>query len=167
MGCSVNPDGAGTGHVVIDEWRVSVWLVVVVVCWMIVCCCSLPLCNHNCQNLLDMKDNHLNIVVLGSDLLASQLISEIQVSRPAVTCLLHFAWGHRWCEMYIGHACLCVCLSVAAFPHYCTDLDVTWGNDRGTRGCAVLARFAIGAQVSLLWQHTHMQAYSLTYCKCV
>jgi len=91
MGCSVNPDGAGTGHVVIDEWRVSVWLVVVVVCWMIVCCCSLPLCNHNCQNLLDMKDNHLNIVVLGSDLLASQLISEIQVSRPAVTCLLHFA----------------------------------------------------------------------------
>jgi len=38
-----------------------------------------------------MKDNHLNIVVLGSDLLASQLVSEIQVSRPAVTNLLHFA----------------------------------------------------------------------------
>jgi len=22
--------------------------------------------------------------------------------------------------------CLCVCLSLAAFPHYCTDPDVTW-----------------------------------------
>ena len=25
---------------------------------------------------------------------------------------------------------VCVCLSVAAFPHYCTDPDVTWGNGR-------------------------------------
>jgi len=36
-------------------------------------------------------------------------------------------------EMYIGHGrlcvsvCLCVCLSLAAFPHYCTDPDVSWG----------------------------------------
>ena len=34
-------------------------------------------------------------------------------------------------EMYIGHGRLCVCLSVAAFPHYCADPDVTWGNGRG------------------------------------
>jgi len=27
--------------------------------------------------------------------------------------------------------CLFVCLSLAACPHYCTDLDVTWGNGRG------------------------------------
>jgi len=46
-------------------------------------CCSLPLSNHNCQNLLDTRDNHLNIVVLG-DLLASQLVSEIQVCTPAL-----------------------------------------------------------------------------------
>jgi len=26
---------------------------------------------------------------------------------------------------------VCVCLSLAAFPHYCTDPDVTWGNGRG------------------------------------
>jgi len=26
---------------------------------------------------------------------------------------------------------LCVCLSLATFPHYCTDLDVTWQNGRG------------------------------------
>jgi len=27
--------------------------------------------------------------------------------------------------------CVSVCLSLAAFPHYCTDLDVTCGNGRG------------------------------------
>jgi len=32
--------------------------------------------------------------------------------------------------MYIGHGSLCVCLSLAAFPHYSTDPDVTWGNGR-------------------------------------
>jgi len=26
---------------------------------------------------------------------------------------------------------LSVCLSLAAFPHYCTDPDVTWGNGKG------------------------------------
>jgi len=25
---------------------------------------------------------------------------------------------------------VCVCLSLAAFPHYCTDPDVTWRNYR-------------------------------------
>jgi len=37
--------------------------------------------------------------------------------------------------MYIGHGRLCVCVSVflslAAFPHYCTDPDVTWRDDMG------------------------------------
>ena len=32
-------------------------------------------------------------------------------------------------EMYNGHSC--VCLSLAAFPHYCTDPNVTLGNGRG------------------------------------
>jgi len=26
---------------------------------------------------------------------------------------------------------LCVCLSLAEFPHYCTDPDVTWGDGTG------------------------------------
>jgi len=34
-------------------------------------------------------------------------------------------------EVYNSHGRLCVCLSLAAFPHYCTDPDVTWGNGRG------------------------------------
>jgi len=48
----------------------------------------------------------------------------------------------------VTHVCVSVCLSAAACPHYCTDLDVTWGS-----GCAVLGGFAIGARVALLWQH--------------
>jgi len=32
--------------------------------------------------------------------------------------------------MYSGHGRLCACLSLAAFPHYCTDSNVTWGNRR-------------------------------------
>jgi len=27
--------------------------------------------------------------------------------------------------------CLSVCLSLATYPHCCTDPDITWGNDRG------------------------------------
>jgi len=34
-------------------------------------------------------------------------------------------------KMYCGHARLCVCLSVAVRPHYCTDPDVIWGHGRG------------------------------------
>jgi len=33
--------------------------------------------------------------------------------------------------MYCGQARLCVCLSAAVCPHYCTDPDVTCGSDRG------------------------------------
>jgi len=31
-------------------------------------------------------------------------------------------------EMYIGQGRLCACLSLAAFPHYCMDPDVSWRN---------------------------------------
>jgi len=31
----------------------------------------------------------------------------------------------------MASVCLCVCLSVAAFAHYCTDPDAAWGNGRG------------------------------------
>jgi len=36
--------------------------------------------------------------------------------------------------------CVSVCLSLAAFPHYCTDPDVTWGNDRGALQLFTIAR---------------------------
>ena len=43
-------------------------------------------------------------------------------------------------EICIGHGRLCVCLSLAAFPHYCMDPDLTWGN--GRRGLLVVYYWA-------------------------
>jgi len=31
-----------------------------------------------------------------------------------------------------------VCLSLAAFPHYCTHPDITWGNGRG---CSLVVQY--------------------------
>jgi len=49
--------------------------------------------------------------------------------------LITFCVSRRRRKMYCGHVrvcvCLCVCLSTAVRPHYCTDLDVTWGHSRG------------------------------------
>ena len=51
-------------------------------------------------------------------------------SRPKV---ITFRVSRRPREMYCGHArlCVCLCLSAAACPHYCTDPDVNWGSGRG------------------------------------
>jgi len=50
----------------------------------------------------------------------------------------------------ITRVCLCVCLSIAAFPvHYCTDRDVSW-EMIGDLVVHYWAGFAIGARVSLL-----------------
>jgi len=68
-----------------------------------------------------------------------------------------FRVTHSRGDMYIGHGrmcvCVSVCLSLAAFPHYCMDPDVTWGNGKGCPlycSCALFDGFAIGARVSLL-----------------
>jgi len=47
-----------------------------------------------------------------------------------IRCILHgcsfyISRASQIREMYIGYACLCVCLSLAAFQHYCMDPDVT------------------------------------------
>jgi len=36
-----------------------------------------------------------------------------------------------WSHMSVCVLCVSVCLSLAAFPHYYTGPDVTWGNGRG------------------------------------
>jgi len=56
--------------------------------------------------------------------------------------------------MYIGHARLCACLSSLHAYIYCIEQDVTWGMVGVPPSCALLGRFAIGARVSLLWQHS-------------
>jgi len=75
-------------------------------------------------------------------------------------------------EMYIGHGrlsvcvCVCVCLSLTAFPRYCTDPDVglTWWMVGVPSSCALLGGFVIGAQVSLLWQHSAEREMSASAC---
>jgi len=42
--------------------------------------------------------------------------------------------------MYIGHGCLCVCLSLAAFSHYCTDPDSGCNLGNGS-GCPVVVHY--------------------------
>jgi len=49
--------------------------------------------------------------------------------------IITFRVSRRRREMHIG---LCVCLSLAACPHYCTDPHVTWRNDRG---CPLVAHY--------------------------
>jgi len=59
-----------------------------------------------------------------------------------------FCVSHRRRKMYCGHARLfvcqsvcvsvCVCLSAAVRPHYCTDPDVTW---RRGRGCPLVVHY--------------------------
>jgi len=67
-------------------------------------------------------------------------------------------------KMYSGHGRLCVCLSLAAFPHYCTDPDVTWGMVGVPSSYALLGGFAICAQVSLLRQHSAEHEMSASAC---
>jgi len=48
---------------------------------------------------------------------------------------LHFAWGIAEARCILVTRicvpiCVFVCLCLAAFPHYCMDRDVTWGNRR-------------------------------------
>jgi len=57
-------------------------------------------------------------------------LSLIWILWPEIN-IITFRVSRRRREMYIGHARLCVCLSIIAFPHYCTDPDVSWGNGRG------------------------------------
>jgi len=65
---------------------------------------------------------------------------------------LHFASGVAEAKcIFVTRVCMSVCLPLAAFPHYCTDADATWGNGIAVLySCALLNGFAIGARVSLL-----------------
>ena len=69
--------------------------------------------------------------------------------------LLHSTWviDDMKCIL-VTCVCVSVSLSLTAFPHYCMDSDITWGMVGVPPSCALLGRFAIGARVSLLWQHS-------------
>jgi len=102
---------------------------------------------------------HVILVLPASDcwhLRLQTLCSRCVPYKYFITSTFHVS--HRQREMYCGHTCLCVCLSVclsaAAWPHCCTDPDVTWGSAR-------FGGFAIGAWVALLWQHNVNPSYKL------
>jgi len=74
-----------------------------------------------------------------ADRLLSRLLTHCRdrvLSVYTVCCLKtvpRYCISHRRRVMYIGHAllrCVSVRLTLAAFPHYCTDSDVTWRNGR-------------------------------------
>jgi len=100
---------------------------------------------------------------LRQELLAYQVLTQLQVvlfsqfatvhNINCISYFITFRMSRRPREMYCGHARLCVCLCVAACPHYCRDPDVTWGVIGLPPSCALLGGFAIGARVALLWQH--------------
>ena len=84
-------------------------------------------------------------------------------------------------EMYTGHGRLCVCLSLAAFAHYCTDPGVTWGmvgvplvvrcwadmqSVHGFRCYDNIAPNAKCQRVLVLALWFYMQAYFMYYNKC-
>ena len=71
------------------------------------------------------------------------------VHRPCN--LISFRVSDAKCKLIVVTAgCVSVCLSPAAFPHYSTDLGVSWGMVGVPSSCAQLGGFAIGARVSLL-----------------
>ena len=69
-------------------------------------------------------------------------------------------------KMYIGHGRLCVCLSVPCrIPTLLHRPGCKLGNGWGvSSSCAVLGRFAIGAWVSSLWQHSTKGKISANAC---
>jgi len=67
-----------------------------------------------------------------------RLIIRLGIDKLTANILVTFRVRHSRGEMYIGYGRLCVCLSRAAFPHYCTDPDVTWENGRG---CSLVVHY--------------------------
>jgi len=73
---------------------------------------------------------------MSSTLVRDNATLNINVYNNNRLLVLHFAWGIAVANCILATAvyvsvCLSVCLSLAAFSHYCTDPDATWGNGRG------------------------------------
>ena len=85
-------------------------------------------------------------------------------SMPLLTQSLHFASGVAKAKciiVYWSNVSVCVCLSLAAFSHYCTDLDVTWGNGRGN---PLVVHYWSDLQ-SVHWFHCYDNRAPNTKCK--
>ena len=69
---------------------------------------------------------------------------DLLVQLSAARTLLNFAWvvDDAKCAV-VTHVCVSVCVSLAAFPHYCTDPDVTC---RDGRGCHLIVQYWVNLQ---------------------
>jgi len=81
-------------------------------------------------------------------------------------------------EMYSGHGrvcvyvCLCVCLSLATFPHYCADPDVIWRHrcmfitvNRGRgRGCPLVVHYWTDSQSMHVFSLIGRQTRNVSEC---
>jgi len=97
--------------------------------------------------ILQLSDVYVIIIIATSHLVEVQsLVMSLSVcshisktTRPNFLKLITSRMRHSRGEMYIVHSrLLSVCLYLAAFPHYCTDQDVTWVNGRG---CPLVVHF--------------------------
>jgi len=62
-----------------------------------------------------------------------------------VRALLHFTQGIAEVKSILATTvCVSVCLFLATLPHYCMDLDVTWGMVGVPSSCELLDGFVIG-----------------------
>jgi len=60
--------------------------------------------------------------------------ANLQDAPTLISETVTFRVSRRRREMYSGpRPSVSVCLSLAAFSHYCTDPDVTWGNGMGCK----------------------------------
>ena len=61
---------------------------------------------------------------------------------------------------------MAVCLSLVAFPHYCTDPDITWRNGRG---CPLVVHYCVDLQLVhrfRCYDNRHV-CKLIAHCKCV
>ena len=82
---------------------------------------------------------------LNSGLALTLVVLSTSLVYELMKMMITFSIWHS--RLYI-YASVCVCLSLAAFPHYCTDPDVTLGNGRGcpSPGLIVMATNAPNAK---------------------
>ena len=89
-----------------------------------------------------------------------QLLAVTYLQFEIRTRFLHFALGRARRNVLWPRRCICLCVSVCVRRRMSTLLQGTGFNFGEWYGvlpsCTLLGGFAIGARVSLIWQHTRL-----------
>jgi len=97
-------------------------------------------------------------------------LTDVTIARTSLA-IITFRVRRSRGQMYIVHGrlsvCLSVCLSVPRrIPKLLHGPGCNLGNGSGASTCGLLGGFAIGARVSLLWQHSAEREMSASDCTC-